>query len=361
MGLSKVDRATLRKCFPWYYRLAVYIGLLSYSSAIVKSGEEVNCHATIDVNKLHPLYILFAIVLFPFQIFPIPILGTLIYFAMITGDHKHEYFVEMSHRHHRKRGGSSLKNVDERRKEKEKESLNSSKKRMVVDKSVDLPDVWDDESLEEYYARLEDMGMLDRLFDYGKEGSSSSTASKSTTTKVTTLSETEEAAPRKDVRIYQPSAADDLPDDYFVPEDEVRIDNLRNAITTGYVKSVERYLKKKYNIYPTDFGYALERISHDRFKIFLDLNIDYLKVWEVGDKTKTELLSDIVREIETGELQLSYRQTLTSFMEEYKIEESLIPENKKNCYSRYYRVVKTMEDLGITKATRNSKVTSLVV
>ena len=70
MSLSKVDRLTLKKCFPWYYRLGVYIGLLSYTSSLDKKGEELNCRAKIKVRKSHPLFIIAAIIAFPFQIFP---------------------------------------------------------------------------------------------------------------------------------------------------------------------------------------------------------------------------------------------------------------------------------------------------
>ena len=248
-------------------------------------------------------------------------------------------------RHKRKSRGGSNKvhepSLEERRRNREKSSLRGKKEKI---KKSDY-DIWDDASLEEYYARLEDQGILGEFF-----GSIVKNAG---------LSETKEEAPKVKIEFYEPSEEDNLPDDYFTPEDEIRIDNLRDALSKGYIKSVERHLKKKYNIYPTDFGYALERLSHDRFKVFLDFNINYLKVWEGEDRIK--LLMEIIRAIETGELQLAYRQTLLDFMIEFDIKETMLPKDKRHCYERFYRVVKTMEDLGITEATRNSNITSKVI
>jgi hypothetical protein len=308
----------------------------------VKNDDEWNCYSKIKVKKYHPLFILAAVIAFPFQIFPIPVLGTLIYITMIFSDHEYDYYTTMSRHKRKSRGGSNKvhePSLEERRRNREKSSLKVSKK------EKDYCDVWDDASLEEYYARLEDQGLLDNFFG--------------AITRAVGLSETKEMPPKVKVRFYEPSEQDSLPDDYFTPEDEIRIDNLRNAVSSGHLKSVERHLKKKYNIYPTDFGYALERLSHDRFRVFLDFNIKYLKVWEGEDRT--ELLTKIIRDIETGELQLVYRQTLLDFMIEFNIDEKMLPENKKDRYECYYRVAKTMEDLGITKATRNSSITSKVI
>lgn len=133
------------------------------------------------------------------------------------------------------------------------------------------------------------------------------------------------------------------------PEDEITVfDVLRKSLELGYIKSVERYFKHHCNIYPTGFGYALERIARTKNKIYLDINLDYVKIWE-GDDKKV-LLFTLIRELEQGIIQETQRQSLEDILILYSGDKICeLPENKQGELKNYYSVSCIPEDLKLKK------------
>ena len=133
-----------------------------------------------------------------------------------------------------------------------------------------------------------------------------------------------------------------------VPEEEARVENLYMALNNGYIKSVEKYFKQKCNIYRTDFGYALERINREKSEIYLDIDFDYVKIWEGEDKV--ELLKSLIGELEKGFIQPVIKDLLLNILDRYDVDITKIPENKQGLLQKEYKVCSIPEDLKLLKA-----------
>lgn len=136
-------------------------------------------------------------------------------------------------------------------------------------------------------------------------------------------------------------------DEEAIGEDEARIFNLRKSLEEGHYKSVERFFKKKCNIYATDFGYALERVGRERHRLYLDLALDYVKVWQLDDYIdKKDLLNNLINEYEKGRIQLSSRETLEEILTQI---DKKVPEGKENLLECYFNFSSVPEELKLTR------------
>ena len=338
--LKRIDKLVLKKYYSWFFNLCVYIEFIKFNTYVFKVNEKSIRKVEFYFNKLHPLFAIFLLMYLP-QLF-VPIIGIFWYLDTIINlpakDNLAIDEIDMSKRGKLKRALRALRreylqehpeameNFPDGPSRGTRRAGKKNKKCYVLD-----PSLWTDEDWDEYY-----------MHKY----SGNSITYRGTSKTGDDLFAVKEPEPPANVKTWKGEVDNSKEEE--IPDDELRIDNLYKSLQNGYIKSVERFFKTKCNIYPTDFGYALERINREDSRIYLDINFDYVKVWE-GDN-KMELLTSIIKELEKGFIQRTTKEELINVLDKYNIDITLVPDNKLHYLKKIYRVSCTPEELKLTKA-----------
>lgn len=336
MNLNKREKYIINKYYSGTFKFFLITGFIcikSFNTTITKDNQ-LKREIKFYFNKLHPLFLVLVIIGFLAHIW-IPVAGPFMFLGFLADLPDEE-----------KSAIDIIYNMSKsKRSKRKKAAIRQYNGGYVYEEQLPFMEPMTAEDWEEYY--------LER---YGG-GSSKKQKSKHKTIKVTypsqkgstSYSETIEYKPCVEVKTYEPSEQDFLPDPYdIIPEDEKVFDNLSQSIRKGYLKSVEKYLKRNYNIYPGEFGYVLERLNRDNTKIYLDIDFKYLKVWE-GDN-KADILKTILKEIEKGTIQLATKQPLIEVLDEFKVDIEKIPENKQEYLEKLFKISRIPEELKLKKA-----------
>ena len=343
MKLSRVERLVLNKYYSKFFNLCVLTGFIHFHTYVFTVGTKTTREVEFYFNRKHP-FILFILILYLPRLIFIPLLGIFWYWYSITelpgqGDPAKDRIVMSRGKIKRKLRALRREYMKEHPEEFDGTiddpnvggTRRAGKKHKRISSQTQI---WSEEDWEAYY---------ERKYGYGGGGYSGKTYDPSNYTGQLDFK------PRTDVKVYDGSIDTSVDDE--IPEDEIRFDNLYTALNNGYIKSVERFFKKKYNIYPTDFGYALERINRDDTRIYLDVDCDYVKIWE--GENKAEVLKSLIREAEQGLIQRTTRELLIDIMEKYNIDITKVPEEKKDLLQKQYKVCCVPEeDLGLKKAKK---------
>ena len=342
MKLSRVERLVLSKYYSKFFQLCVLTGFIVFRTSYVFTvGEKTTRDVEFYFRRSHPFFIFILIMYLPRLLF-IPLLGIFWYWYSIVevpGEKDPAKDRIIMSRGKIKRKLRALRREYMREHPEEFDGTiddpavgktrRAGKKNKRISSQTQL---WDNDDWEAYYEHK-----------YGGGGGHSGSYDPSNYTG------TLDFKPRTDVKVYDGSIDSSVDDE--IPEDEIRFDNLYTALNNGYIKSVERFFKKKYNIYPTDFGYALERINRDDTRIYLDVDCDYVKIWEGEDKS--EMLKSIIHEAEQGLIQRTTWELLIDIMDKYNIDITKVPEEKKDLLQKRFRVCCVPEeDLKLKKAKK---------
>lgn len=324
--LSRIERLVLENNYTWLFRVFVYLEFIDFNTYLLSVEDNNTRIVEFYYRRWHPFFLLFVVLYLP--LICIPIIGVYWYIKVLVNIPDRNYpakdTINMSNRNRREKKFKALRRSflfdevenDEEIREFERR-LEGKRRKREIEQSLTFAD---DEFLEEYYSK-----------------------------KYSSYSETKETKPNTTVDSWDISKLDNSIDDE-ISEEEIRITNLYESLQKGYIKSVERFFKKKCNIYQTDYGYALERISRDCTKIYLDINLPYAKTW-VGDD-KVELLKGLIRELESGDLQRSTRLQLIDILDRFNEDISKIPNEKMEYLYKEYRIGCIPEDLDLKRAIK---------
>ena len=346
MAKNKIEKLIVRKYYSTFFNFCVFVRFIKIKEvSTIKLQDRILKEVSFYFNKKHPFFLITALYMSPRLL--IPLLGIFWWLdglANIPGENDPAKDRIIMSRGKIKRQLRALRREYMREHPEEfdgtldpilsgnKSTRRAGKKNKGKQMIINLGDcgTWTEQDWEDYY-----------MTKYGGEYLSS-LEGKSTTV----FSETKETKPTVDIKTWEEGSIDESTDDE-IPEDEIRVDNLYNSLNNGYIISLEKFLKRKYNIYSTGFGYALERINRDESGVYLDIDFNFVKVWE-GDN-KVELLKTIISEIDKGEIQRTTEDSLQNILDRYSGDASKIPQNKQRLLTELFKVSSIPEDLNLKK------------
>ena len=327
LKLSRIDELVLNKYYTWFFKVCVYTGFIKYTTYLFTVGSKSTRIVNFYFRKLHPFFLIILITYLPTLL--LPVLGIFWYLDRIINLPNKE---------------NPAKDIIMSRQGKIKGKLRALRREYFLEHPEDTDDVlnsekhrgvtnwelWTEEDWEEYYQQR-----YSGVYSSGKK-------------KAANYSETPEIKPLVEVKTWKGEVDNSIEEE--IPEDEIRIDNLYNSLQKGYINSVERFFKKKCNIYPTDFGYAMERINRDKSRIYLDINFQYVKIWEGEDKI--ELLKTLIKDLEKGFIQRTTKDLLINILDQFDVDVSVIPNEKLTLLEKNYKVGCIPNDLNLVKARK---------
>lgn len=339
INLNKRERTLINKNYSGIFRFFLITGFISIKSfsTSVTDDNLIKREIKFYFNKIHPLYLVLIVVSFIAHAW-IPVAGPFMFLAFLADlPDKQKSAIDI------------IYNMTKTRRSKKKTAFRQYNGGYIYEDINYLVEPMTAEEWEEYY--LEKFGGEKPTKKSKQKQKTNKVISHSPTSNTQYYSETVEYKPCVEVKTYQPSDLDLLPDpNEIIPEDEKVLDNLYQSLQNGYLKSIEKYLKRNYNIYPGEFGYVLERLNRDRTKLYLDIDFKYLKVWEGDDKRV--ILKTILKEIEKGTIQLVTKQSLIDVLDEFNVDIRKVPENKQDYLEKLFKISRIPEELKLKKAKK---------
>ena len=342
INLNKRERTLINKNYSGVFRFFLITGFISIKSfsTSVTDDNQIKREIKFYFNKTHPLFLVLVVVSFIAHIW-IPVAGPFMFLAFLADlPDKQKSAIDIIYNMTKTRRGKG----------KKKAAIRQYNGGYIYEKIYQSVEPMTAEEWEEYY--LEKFGGDDKPTKKSKKKEKTNKViSHSPTSTTQYYSETIEYKPCVEVKTYQPSESDLLPDpNEIIPEDEKVLESLFQSLQNGYLKSVEKYLKRNYNIYPGEFGYVLERLNRDSTKLYLDIDFKYLKVWEGDDKRA--VLKTILKEIEKGTIQLVTKQSLIDVLDEFNVDIRKVPENKQDYLEKIFKISRIPEELKLKKAKK---------
>lgn len=324
---EKYRRKILKDNFSIWFRIAIFINLLYFT---VERDSLAGQHIVkYYVNRLHPIYLITAIITFPISLMLFGF-GVLLWLAMIVEtpvkSKPKEIRINMSRRG---KGGNKLS----------KHAAKCYPGMQGIKRTFNFSNLA--EEIGEDWLESEEMYQANMSSFAGNnpEGGTSKVVKLSNKTAVV-YTGSEEGKKEAKKKLYEE-----------IPEEDIRFANLKKALKEGHISSVERFFKHKCNIYPIDLGYALERVGRDRTHLFLKLDINYVKVWE--GENKTELLNTLIKEYYSGKILPVARYKLKKALKVIDFNTNDLAQEDKDLLEqlqdREYKVSTLPEELGVVK------------